>query len=376
MYGLADIKVDKNNPYLTDIDGVLFSKDLTRIVFFPYNKPVETYVFPKALTVIGVMSFDTHGSLNKVSLPDGVIRIEDVAFGACFGMTQINIPRSVTRIDYFAFYANGTTIYGYTGSYGEEYAQRNGYAFVAIDSEPIVLPPADEFVGTPIEINPLPYQEVLLIKELIDVIAKYGLPVSFKTPSFTLTFDPKNITESAKAIDLNFVAGNVNQTLPVDTLNKISNKIPHFGEVLSDPFVLAPPTEGDWGLTADVGLPASSVNVPADKLAIYHIDGKGHIKGKVDFEADGGDILFSINGASSYVFVDISLTGELFNRGDVNGDYEIDGMDLMQIKRTNAGWEGYSFRPDLADANGDGDVDGLDIMFVKRANAGWAGYEV
>ena len=62
--------------------------------------------------------------------------IAGYAFYMCTALTSITIPNSVTSIGEYAFYDCTllTTIYGYTGSYAETYANTNGYTFVALPS--------------------------------------------------------------------------------------------------------------------------------------------------------------------------------------------------------------------------------------------------
>ena len=55
------------------------------------------------------------------------------AFYGCTNLTKITIPESVTSIESFAFEdCNNVTIYGYTGSYAETYAEGNDIPFVSL----------------------------------------------------------------------------------------------------------------------------------------------------------------------------------------------------------------------------------------------------
>ena len=55
------------------------------------------------------------------------------AFYGCTNLTKITIPESVTSIESFAFEdCNNVTIYGYTGSYAETYAEENDIPFVSL----------------------------------------------------------------------------------------------------------------------------------------------------------------------------------------------------------------------------------------------------
>lgn len=46
------IDVDKSNPYYTSIDGVLYTKDMSTLVQFPYGKSADSYVVPSTVNKI------------------------------------------------------------------------------------------------------------------------------------------------------------------------------------------------------------------------------------------------------------------------------------------------------------------------------------
>ncbi len=64
--------------------------------------PAEVKGVP--VTVIAAESFYTCKNLTSVTIPDGVIEIEEVAFYGCSKLTSVEIPASVTKLGYSAFY--------------------------------------------------------------------------------------------------------------------------------------------------------------------------------------------------------------------------------------------------------------------------------
>lgn len=97
---LASINVDEANPYLTSDDGVLYSKDMTKLIVCPKTR--TTFTIPSTVTTIGNGAFDT-STLREVSIPNSVTTIESYAFHNCYFLTEISIPNSVRSIGGEAF---------------------------------------------------------------------------------------------------------------------------------------------------------------------------------------------------------------------------------------------------------------------------------
>lgn len=94
---------------------------------------LTSIIIPCSVTSIGCGAFEDCTSLKSVSIPDSVKSIEDWVFCDCASLKDITIPNSVTSIGDWAFSGSGLkTIYGKVDSYAEEYANANGYEFVAI----------------------------------------------------------------------------------------------------------------------------------------------------------------------------------------------------------------------------------------------------
>jgi hypothetical protein len=100
---LTSIKVDENNKTFSDIDGVLFNKEVTEIIQFPEGRTDTEYTIPNTVNLIGESAFEDCNNLISVTIPDSVTTIGDNAFRFCNNLTSIIIPDSVTLIGSNAF---------------------------------------------------------------------------------------------------------------------------------------------------------------------------------------------------------------------------------------------------------------------------------
>ncbi|MDO5149745.1 MAG: leucine-rich repeat protein [Oscillospiraceae bacterium] len=99
---LTNIEVSENNPSYVSIDGVLFTKDIKRLINCPGGKSGE-YVVPDGVETIGLYSFSSCKKLISVTFPDSLKKIEESSFLCCYGLTDITFPEGVTDIEVFAF---------------------------------------------------------------------------------------------------------------------------------------------------------------------------------------------------------------------------------------------------------------------------------
>ncbi|MGN0554425.1 MAG: leucine-rich repeat protein [Candidatus Fimenecus sp.] len=111
---LRAVNINPENPTFSSVDGVVFSKDKTALYLYPRAKAdVTAYEIPYGVEYICVSAFAGCKSLVSITIPDSVTEIGEDAFSGCTLLT---------------------TIYGYTDSYAETYANENGYTFVALSS--------------------------------------------------------------------------------------------------------------------------------------------------------------------------------------------------------------------------------------------------
>ena len=131
---LENIYVDDNNELYTDIEGVVYTKDLKMIHEYPAGRQVyeytildnvvevEEYAFygsynleyvylPETLELIGRESFARNISLRSITIPDSVTQISNYAFKNNYNMNYVNISDNakLQRLSYGTFSYCGIT---------------------------------------------------------------------------------------------------------------------------------------------------------------------------------------------------------------------------------------------------------------------------
>ena len=85
LYGCntACYYVDESNPYMKAVDGVLYSKDMSRIISFPMNKYCEEFVFPESVKSLDDYSFGANKYIVRLIFNDN---IEELPENFLYGM--------------------------------------------------------------------------------------------------------------------------------------------------------------------------------------------------------------------------------------------------------------------------------------------------
>ncbi len=94
-FNLSAIEIDSNNESYCSIDGVVYDKNLTEIIFVPKN--IEEVTLPTTIKTVGASAFKK-SIVKKVILNDGLEAIEDNAFENTSKLSEIIIPDTVTRL--------------------------------------------------------------------------------------------------------------------------------------------------------------------------------------------------------------------------------------------------------------------------------------
>ena len=95
---LEEISVDPNNTVYCSVDGILFTKEQTKLLWYSRHRSDTSYDIPKSVEEIGSDAFADCKNLTSVHIPDSVTYISARAFSGCTGLTSIDIPDSVTTL--------------------------------------------------------------------------------------------------------------------------------------------------------------------------------------------------------------------------------------------------------------------------------------
>ena len=193
----AEILVSSENPVISVVDGVIFSKDGTRLIACPCNK-AGAYEIPQGVLEIGTHAFENCNDLTAVTIPESVVSIEGnpfdfaqlelklspenpefslidgvlfdktgtkllvypcgrpgntyevpegtteigaFAFAGCRQLSKVTIPESVTAIESDSFWnCENLRLYVWDGSYAQQYARerRMDFFYILPDMGPVI----------------------------------------------------------------------------------------------------------------------------------------------------------------------------------------------------------------------------------------------
>lgn len=102
MNNLSDINVDTGNTVCSSVNGILYDKDVTKVMLCPRAKSGEISI-PNTVTKIGDSAFSGCSKLESIVIPDAVTEIGSSAFSGCTGLESIIIPDEIISINSSVF---------------------------------------------------------------------------------------------------------------------------------------------------------------------------------------------------------------------------------------------------------------------------------
>ena len=100
---LTYFNVNAANTTYSSVNGILFNKDETTLVYYPIGKPETTYTVPAGVNTIGRNAFAHSPTLTKITIPASVTSIGNNAFYNCAALTQIillaTVPPTIESTD-------------------------------------------------------------------------------------------------------------------------------------------------------------------------------------------------------------------------------------------------------------------------------------
>ena len=103
---LKTIEVSSESPYYTVVDGVLFTKDMKTLVYYPEGLENTSYTIPDGIETIGPGAFFGNMKLVEVMMPNTVTKIEQKAFKEAEILERVHLSENIKTIESRAFKQN------------------------------------------------------------------------------------------------------------------------------------------------------------------------------------------------------------------------------------------------------------------------------
>ncbi|SFW27387.1 leucine-rich repeat protein [Ruminococcus flavefaciens] len=360
---VAYYNVDKDNPYLTSVDGIIYSKDMTKLIKVPSRyagkkivvpdgvKVIDSFAFysldnvesielPDSVEIIGKKSFAS-SKITSINLPENLDVIGDYAFIGCTGIKDISIPDSVNHIGYNAFLdvpaVKSEDGLDYLGNWcvgvTEVAPEKSKPANIKEGTIGVAKLNAAGYIAVPKSITKMSWEMVGCNNNVkrADVYSHVIEADAFKNAKYMkdiYIYDP----------DCEICAGY--WTIPPQHIEIVENKIKGLQEVSSNSYyrtVMQEPVAGNGEILADTVIHGYAGSTAEAYAKMYG----------VKFE--------EIN------------TSTVYKNGDLNGDGALNVADLVMMSRFIKGMTSLDeAQTKSADLNGDGNVDIFDMVEFRK----------
>lgn len=111
---LMNVYVDASNAYYRDIDGVLFDKEVTWLIYYPEGR-TGAYTIPDSVEFIDYWAFNYCLNLTELSIPSKVEYVDVSCFILCGALEALNISADnefYKSVDGVVFSKDGTQLIG------------------------------------------------------------------------------------------------------------------------------------------------------------------------------------------------------------------------------------------------------------------------
>ncbi len=100
---LKTIEVAADNMFYCSINGMLFTKDKSQILFIPSVIQKTDFIIPEGVKVLNDYLFDENNTMTELVLPESVEKIGESSFRYCTNLRKIVLPEGLEVIGEFAF---------------------------------------------------------------------------------------------------------------------------------------------------------------------------------------------------------------------------------------------------------------------------------
>ena len=328
LYKLISINVDLQNDYYYSLDGVLFNKNSSKLIYYPRLKNGHEYIVPDSVTILGNSAFNQVHYLQVLKFSSDFEHIGNAAifscnlveaeypacieqdvilFDFCTNLTKVIINKDITYINDESFFESpNVTLYVYDNSYGLEWAKSHDFPYVIMEEPPVEKDLVDENTG-------------IQVSGVMDADATLNIESVENT-----------VQNAVSTFDI--------------TLKKYGNVIQPDGEI--------------------------TISIPSEysDCDVFWVKDDG-TKVNMNAEYADGKYIFTTDHLSVYALVRKSAT----LLGDVNGDGKVGIDDATNIQKYMAEMLDFTDKQkELADVNKDGKVGVDDVTLIQKHMAGLA----
>ena len=100
---LSQVQVSDENPHVKNVDGVIYSADMTELIIYPKSRQAKEFMIPDTVNCIDDRAFYNCVALEHVIIPRSVKKIGKYAFNGCVNLCVDEIPTAPENIGEEAF---------------------------------------------------------------------------------------------------------------------------------------------------------------------------------------------------------------------------------------------------------------------------------
>lgn len=98
------VKVFETNPYFTLSDGILYTKDMTKLIGCPPAMDLTELKISEKAEIINDYAFVSCYKLKNLVIPENIKQINNAAFVACINLESVELPKSINAVYTDTFY--------------------------------------------------------------------------------------------------------------------------------------------------------------------------------------------------------------------------------------------------------------------------------
>lgn len=101
---IEEVVVSETNPYFTVSDGILYTKDMTKLIGCPPAMDLTELKISEKAEIINDYAFASCYKLKDLVIPENIKQINNAAFVACINLESIELPKSINAVYMDTFY--------------------------------------------------------------------------------------------------------------------------------------------------------------------------------------------------------------------------------------------------------------------------------